>query len=410
MLKIYVCGPTVYQDPHIGNLRAVTTYDLVLKALRFLNKPYNFVHNITDIDDKIIKKAIDLNTTEKEISEKYTQKYFELLKTLDIDTITHFEKVTDNIDLISNYVKRLVDSGSAYKDINGNVWFDVKKHAKSYGDVSGQKLDQMEFDEPDQNKHFEADFALWKDTTIGIKYNSHFGLGRPGWHTECCALIDKHFGADGVDLHGGGMDLTFPHHENENIQHVALYNSPLSKKWARCGQINLEGVKMSKSLGNVILPDEFFASHGAEVYKLLLLTAKFTAPINITEELIQSLKSIETKYKKTLFQIYTSFGLEADFETNQSQTIEIMNALADFDFAQYNKLLNEAIKDFNKNKDFKTASVIHTVLNIVHPSLSNKNAFVQGVQLFDEWTRFIEQKDYTNADKIRSILQEKGLY
>ncbi|MBU4689577.1 class I tRNA ligase family protein [Mycoplasma zalophidermidis] len=410
MIKLYICGPTVYNNPHIGNLRAIVTFDLILKAMRFLKKDFCLVHNITDIDDKIINKAIESNKTEKEISEKYTAVYFDLLKMLNVDTITCVEKVTDNMDVITKYIQRLIDTGNAYSDSEGNVWFDVKKNADSYGSVSGQKIEKMAFEEQNINKKFPADFALWKNTKVGIKYDSPFGQGRPGWHTECCALIDKHFSSQGVDIHSGGMDLTFPHHENENIQHFALHNKHLASEWLRTGQINLEGVKMSKSLGNVISPEEFFNKYGVEIYKLMILTAKFSAPINITEELFKNLKSVESKYIKVIFQIFLNHGNNFGQSSASEESIKIFEALANYDFAKYNMLLNEEIKKYNKYKSYEVAQTIITVLNILHPTLTNYKNYLESIKLFDEWRSFVEKKDYLNADICREKLMKTGHY
>lgn len=410
MLKIYICGPTVYNDPHIGNLRAITTFDLVLKANRFLGQKFKLVHNITDIDDKIINKSIELKVTEKEISEKYTKQYFELLKQLNIDTITDVEKVTDNIDVIIEYINKLVNLNQAYKGSNSDIWFNVKNNEKQYGSVSGQILENMEFDEKSNDKKFNADFALWKSTSKGIQYNSPFGLGRPGWHTECCALIDKHFGKDGVDVHGGGMDLTFPHHENENIQHFALHNQNITKEWIRCGQINLDGVKMSKSLGNIIYPQDFFNKHGVEIYKLLILTAKLSAPINMSDELIENLKNIEQKYKKTMFSIFVNHGTNLVGFENNKEIKEIFEALSKYDFAKYNLLLNEQIKNYNKTKEIQYAWNIHKILSIIHPTLTDVKNYNEFIQIHSKWIELVKNKNFEQADILRKKLQDSGLY
>ncbi|WP_029512755.1 class I tRNA ligase family protein [Mycoplasmopsis iners] len=408
-LKVYVCGPTVYNFVHIGNMRPILTYDFILKGFRELGTNFTFIHNITDIDDKIINKAIAENKTEKEISEFYTQKYLELLNLLNVDTITHIEKVTDNLNLIIEYIQKMRQKQSAYFDDEGNVWFDVKKNEKYYGEVSKQNLNNMEFsDDLDYSKHFKADFALWKKTTKGVKYDSPFGLGRPGWHTECSALIAKHFGDLGVDFHGGGMDLTFPHHENENIQNRAIYDKPLANQWLRTGQINLDGIKMSKSLGNIILASDFIEKYGSTVLKLIILSSKITAPINVTDELISNMQSIEHKYKKLIFKYYTS---------NQNHTIdkesiefkEIMKSLSEQDFAKYNFLLNSLIKDFNKTADAKYLKIIFAVLSTIHKELTEFDQYKDSIELFNQWTYFIGKKEFEQADKIRAILMEKHL-
>ncbi len=413
MKKIYVCGPTVYNDVHIGNMRPILTFDLMLKGLRETKTPFKFIHNITDIDDKIIKRAIDLKTSEKEVSTKYMNLYFELLKMLDIDTVSKFEKVTDNMELIINFINELIKSGNAYQDKDGNVWFDVKKNEKYYGIVSKQQLNKMNFDdEINENKHFKADFALWKKTNVGIKFNAPFGEGRPGWHTECVVLINKHFKGQTIDIHGGGMDLTFPHHENENIQHYALYKKPLANQWFRCGQINLEGVKMSKSLGNIILAKEFIEKHGPSVLKLIILSSKISTPINITNELISNMKTIEMKYQKLIFKFLTTFNdfLKEKTQFNKDDYQKIMIALSNGDFANYNFLINEQIKNFNKNKDLATAQLIYKVLSIIHPEITNKNRYTEALNDFSKWTIEVTKKNYQKADEIREKMIKEGFY
>lgn len=413
MKKIYVCGPTVYNDVHIGNMRPILTFDLMLKGLRETKTPFKFIHNITDIDDKIIKRAIDLKTSEKEVSTKYMNLYFELLKMLDIDTVSKFEKVTDNMELIINFINELIKSGNAYQDKDGNVWFDVKKNEKYYGIVSKQQLDKMNFDdEINENKHFKADFALWKKTNVGIKFNAPFGEGRPGWHTECVVLINKHFKGQTIDIHGGGMDLTFPHHENENIQHYALYKKPLANQWFRCGQINLEGVKMSKSLGNIILAKDFIEKHGPSVLKLIILSSKISTPINITNELISNMKTIEMKYQKLIFKFLTTFNdfLKEKTQFNKDDYQKIMIALSNGDFANYNFLINEQIKNFNKNKDLATAQLIYKVLSIIHPEITNKNRYTEALNDFSKWTIEVTKKNYQKADEIREKMIKEGFY
>ena len=413
MKKIYVCGPTVYNDVHIGNMRPILTFDLMLKGLRETKTPFKFIHNITDIDDKIIKRAIDLKTSEKEVSTKYMNLYFELLKMLDIDTVSKFEKVTDNMELIINFINELIKSGNAYQDKDGNVWFDVKKNEKYYGIVSKQQLDKMNFDdEINENKHFKADFALWKKTNVGIKFNAPFGEGRPGWHTECVVLINKHFKGQTIDIHGGGMDLTFPHHENENIQHYALYKKPLSNQWFRCGQINLEGVKMSKSLGNIILAKDFIEKHGPNVLKLIILSSKISTPINITNELISNMKTIEMKYQKLIFKFLTTFNdfLKEKTQFNKDDYQKIMIALSNGDFADYNFLINKQIKNFNKNKDLATAQLIYKVLSIIHPEITNKNRYTEALNDFSKWTIEVDKKNYQKADEIRKKMIKEGFY
>ncbi|UUM19325.1 class I tRNA ligase family protein [Mycoplasma sp. 1018B] len=412
MLKIYVCGPTVYNHVHIGNLRPVLTFDLILKAARELNYDFKFIHNITDIDDKIIEKAIKENKNEKEISNFFTNKYLELLNILNINTITNLEKVTDNLPLIDNYINKLVISKNAYLDENQNVWFDVKKNIKAYGNVSNQKLSNMIFEDKYKAKKFEADFALWKQTNIGIQFNSSFGKGRPGWHTECVALIDKHFAEEELDFHGGGMDLTFPHHENENIQHWSLYNKNLCKNWLRTGQINLEGVKMSKSLGNVILAKDFLNKYGPAILKLLFFNSKITAPINITDELISNMQQIENKYKKFIFKFFVDkldVNTDNDNLINNKKYNDILLSVYNQDFAKYNFLINELFKLINKENDIENKIVLFKIFNLFHSELTDKNKYLKHIEIFKKWQEFLEQKEYSKADNLRQILIDANL-
>lgn len=412
MLKIYVCGPTVYNDPHIGNLRPIVTFDFMLKAYRELGKEFKFVHNITDVDDKIINKAIQLDIKESEVASFYFKSYQKILRKLNVNTISKIEKVTHNMSYINKYINRLYESGSAYKDVNGNVWFDVLKNKDSYGVVSNQNLDNMVFEENSLHKKFKADFALWKSTAVGIKFYSNFGAGRPGWHTECCALIDKHFGQNGVDIHGGGMDLTFPHHENENIQHYALYGKSLTKEWIRCGQLNLDGEKMSKSVGNVILANDFINTYGTTILKLIFFNAKVSANINITKELIENMEAIEIKYKKVLFKIFTLFKdkiISNEAYEKSEIVLKALESVSKLEFSDFNFQLNNEIRQFNKSPSLERAKDIFFILSLFHKELTSINSYKKYLDIYDKWHYFIGIKDYKSADKLREKLIKNHL-
>ncbi|MBZ4195381.1 class I tRNA ligase family protein [Mycoplasma tauri] len=412
MLKIYVCGPTLYNSPHIGNLRPIITFDLMLKAYRAQGKKFFFLHNITDIDDKIINKALSESKNESEVSNFYLKEYRAILKKFNVNTITKIENVTKNIKNIIQYINNLYLSKNAYKDENKNIWFDILKNEKYYGIVSKQKLINMFFDEDEEySKKHKADFALWKTTTKGIKFDSNFGSGRPGWHTECCALINKHFGPSGVDIHGGGMDLTFPHHENENIQHYALFKKPIARRWIRCGQIALDGEKMSKSLGNVILVKDFVKKHSPLLLKLIFLNSKITANINITPELINNMKSIEIKYRKIIFKILTTFNTKNLYTKCKKREFlkNSYKAVSNLEFSDFNLLVNEEIKRFNKEPDIFAAKNLFTIFSVILPELVDKKYYEKSIDLFAKWKKFLSKKDYKNADAIRNKLIQKKL-
>lgn len=406
MIKVYVCGPTVYNDIHIGNLRPIITIDLILKAARNLNIDFTFIHNITDIDDKIINKSLETKKTENEISKKYANKYLKILNQTKVDTISKVEFVTENLDVIENYINMLLKTNNAYITNEGNVLFDVKKNENNYGTVSNQNLDKMIFQDTDINKRYKADFSLWKKTTLGIKFSSIFGKGRPGWHTECCALIYKHFGKNGVDFHGGGVDLIFPHHENENIQHFALFNKNLSKNWLRCGQINLKGEKMSKSLGNVWLAKDFLKQHDSNVFRMIIINSNITAPINISEETIEFAKSTIKKLNRVMFNTIINSNQNENFDKEEYNLYN--NFILEKNFSGFNFKVNETFKELNKNFDPNKSSTlikVFTDLGFVF-DLQDIN---QKVLLYHKWKNLISQKDYEKADIIRKILIDAHL-
>ncbi|QCZ36496.1 class I tRNA ligase family protein [Mycoplasma nasistruthionis] len=410
MLKVYVCGPTVYNDVHIGNLRPIVTMDLMLKSARAIGLKFNFIHNITDIDDKIINRAIQEKKTEKEISEYYANQYLELLEKFNVDTITKIEYVTENMQEIEKTISRIVRFGYAYPDDKGNVWYNVFKSKRVYGKVSNQNIENMVYEDQNYDKHHPADFAIWKATNMGVKYQTQFGEGRPGWHTECAAIIDKHFRGRGVDIHGGGMDLTFPHHENENIQFwAANERMMISKKWIRTGQINLQGEKMSKSLQNVILAKDFIKEHHPDVLKMIFLLSSLTGTINIDEAIFENVKAIFRKIKKIYFtnhilNLKTIPNLKHDEQIFDRMLYSVFNT----HFAEFNKDLNEMIKKINLNQDPVLITTLVEVIDIL--GFSFKDFDYEAYRpIYNEWKHLMNIKDYENADRKRAILMDKGL-
>lgn len=407
--NIYLCGPTVYNHVHIGNIRPILSMDLILKAFKILGKDFYFVHNITDIDDKIIARAIQENVSEKEISSFYANEYLRLLKKLNIDTISKIEYVTENLGAIENFVKALLLSKNAYKGEGSNVWFDVLKNKDIYGQVSHQKIDNMVFEDNNQNKRFMADFALWKSTDIGIKYKTEFGLGRPGWHTECCALIYKNFGSQGVDIHGGGMDLTFPHHENENVQFQVITRNPIAKKWLRIGMININGEKMSKSLNNFILAKDFLDKYHPDVLKFIILLNSYTGIINIDENLIHNINKIMNRIKKIYFSVqlylFNNQGqkLTAYYEETYKKA---MTNLSETQFNHFMTIVHELIKQ--SAKDIVSAKTLIKIFDDLKFGFSQID-YPKYIKIYDQWQQLLSKKEFIKADELRSILIEEGL-
>ncbi|VEU74389.1 Cysteine--tRNA ligase [Mycoplasmopsis citelli] len=403
--KIYVCGPTVYNSVHIGNIRPILSMDLILKAARNLGKNFYFVHNITDIDDKIIARAIQENVTEKEIATKYANEYLFLLKQLNINTISKIEYVTENLDHIDNFIKNLIISKNAYVDKEHNVWFNVGKNQKDYGVVSKQKLEHMIFEDNQYQKAHPADFALWKTNTVGVKYPSSFGQGRPGWHTECCVIIYKNFGSQGVDIHGGGMDLTFPHHENENIQFQSLTGNQIAKKWLRTGTLNLNGIKMSKSLNNVVLAKDFIKAHGADVYKFILLMNSITGIINLDENAINNAKKLINRLRKIYFRVFKS--QISNIVYDQFLYNEAMNFILELNFSKFMSLIHDLVKKSDQNPQFAITLIkIFDSMDFDFKNFDYKECLI----LYQQWEQLNSQKKYQQSDQIRSLLIKKGIF
>lgn len=404
MKKIYVCGPTVYSNVHVGNLRPIITFDFMLKAYQYLNIDYFFVHNITDIDDKIIKVALTEQKTEEKISQKYTREYLWLLKKLNISTISKIEKVTKNIDVLIQFIANLVRSGYAYQ-VKDGVIYNTQLNAE-YGKLSNVKKDfAMQNEEVSQFKENDADFYLWKNTNIGIKYDSPWGFGRPGWHTECAALVAKNFEGETLDIHGGGIDLIFPHHENENAQYLSHYDLPIAEKWIHTGHINLNNVKMSKSLGNVLNAKEFIKKHGSDFLRLLLFSHKINSEINIDENSIFNTRNLLKKYKK----IYHKFAINPVKEYDQIGVNTIMKSIANLDFHkalfEIDNIIKKINTDNNTEKNLGTIIKIFTILkfNFIFEHSQHKI-----VEKYWKWQKKINNKDYKNADILRAELIEKG--
>ena len=296
-INLYVCGPTVYDSPHIGNMRPVVIFD-IFNRVASRKSNINYVHNITDIDDKIINKSQELNVSEKDISNKYANEYYELLDLMNIVKPDHMPKVTQYMHEIIHFIKELIEDGLAYES-NGSVYFSVNKWEK-YGEKANLSLDQLEDKEKNSDKQNSKDFSLWKSTKTGVKFKSPWGEGRPGWHTECAFFIKKFFGNEGVTVHGGGIDLRFPHHVNEMAQYEANTGKELSKNWIYVGHINFDSKKMSKSLGNIFLAKDFIDKYGTDILRMVLISKYYAKPIDLTDLVIKNAKNSLEKIKNSL--------------------------------------------------------------------------------------------------------------
>ena len=421
-VSMYVCGPTVYGYPHIGNMRPVVVFDVLRRFLAYLGYEVTYVSNFTDVDDKIIKKAKEEGKSEKELSEFFIEEFKKTTHEIGSEVPTITPKVTEYIDAIIKYVDNLVKIGAAYV-VDGDVYFRVNK-IKDYGALSGINVDDLVVGariEENSNKESPLDFALWKKTSEGISWPSPWGNGRPGWHTECCVMIDTIFPKHFIDIHGGGYDLKFPHHENEIAQSEATHGNKIAKYWMHNAFINFGNEKMSKSLGNVVLAKDMIEKVGGVVTRMVILSAHYRQPVNFTEETVkaaeQEINKIKMAVKQAALLLQTSYidiskGKPVyinNFLTYLADDLNTSNALSEI----YNivKLLNNELrvkeKDLNKINDlFKTLMDMLGVLGLdikyVKMDENDKN-------LYQKYVICKENKDFSASDLIRQELISKGI-
>lgn len=290
--RIYSCGPTVYNYFHIGNARPFIVFDVLRRYLEHCGLKVTFVQNFTDIDDKMIRRAREENTTVRELGDKYIAEYWKDARALGIRPATHHPRATEHMDDIIRLIQTLIDKGHAYES-DGDVYFSVQSFPQ-YGHMSGQDMEELsagERVEVGESKRHPMDFALWKAEKPGEpSWDSPFGKGRPGWHIECSAM-SMHYLGPTLDIHCGGQDLTFPHHENEVAQSEAATGEPFARYWMHNGFINVDSQKMSKSLGNFFTVRDILKEFEAEPVRLFMLSAHYRSPINFSREQIESAKS-----------------------------------------------------------------------------------------------------------------------
>ena len=301
-IKMYVCGPTVYSYAHIGNARPAVIFDTLYRLLKNIYPEVIYVRNITDVDDKINEAAKKLNKPISYITEKYTDIYHEDMRSLSVLSPNHEPRVTDNIAQIISMIQRILDNKKAY--INDNhILFDITSFDQ-YGKLSNRDMDEMLSGarvEVAEYKKTPGDFVLWKPSNDDEPgWDSPWGFGRPGWHIECSSMVETYLGKE-IDIHGGGQDLIFPHHENEIAQSCSAHNSKsYAKYWMHNGYLNMEGEKMSKSLGNIITVKELLEKYDGEIIRLALLSTHYRKPINFGESLLEQSKNILNKLYKNL--------------------------------------------------------------------------------------------------------------
>ena len=350
-VRMYICGPTVYNYIHIGNARPVLFFDLVHRYFKYLGYEVEFVSNVTDVDDKIINRAIEEGVTEAQISEKYLNYFLECNKALNALPLTAMPKVTESMDSMIEFINQLVERDFAYA-VDGDVYFRIDK-VREYGQLSGKKIDELEVGAriaEDSKKENPLDFVLWKKTDKGITWDSPWGAGRPGWHTECVVMINNQFHGK-IDIHGGGTDLQFPHHENEIAQSLCMYEHNIANYWMHVGRLGLNNEKMSKSIGNVINVKDLIEQIDANAFRLFMLSVHYRQPINYTEENIQLAVKEWQKVKSTYDQLHLKLDLAGALDVEPSVVPEIEALMNQF---------VEALED-----DFNTANAIASLYGVI---------------------------------------------
>lgn len=425
-VSIYICGPTVYNHAHIGNTRPMIVFDVLRRTFEYLGNDVTFVSNYTDVDDKIIKAAKAEGITEKELTDKYIKAYEDVRAGLNIEDPTYKPRVTETMPEIIDFIQALIDKGYAY-EVDGDVYFRVTK-VKEYGMLSGIKVEDLiagasdrTLSVDDKKKESTTDFALWKKTDEGIQFDTPWSKGRPGWHTECVVMINKLFKDGKIDIHGGGQDLKFPHHENEIAQSMAYNGHPIANYWMHNQMINIEGIKMSKSLGNVLWAKDKIVEFGCNVFKWLMLSTHYRNPLNMTGKVIvgvrKEVSKVENATKNASLYLQVNHVPAHDYK---KETVDAMvNALEDdlntslalTQILDQVKVLNQVMRVREKDNDviateYATLVKMGDVLGFLFEGTKLSE---EDIALYEEWNAYKKEKNFDEADRVRKELTERGI-
>ena len=431
-LKVYACGPTVYNFIHIGNARPLCVFDTFRRYMEYRGYKVNFVQNFTDIDDKIIRRANEEGTDYKTVSEKYIEEFWVDAKGMNVREATTHPKATENIDEIINIVSTLIEKGYAYAVDNGDVYFSPKQF-KEYGKLSHQPLEDLEAGariNVEEVKREPMDFALWKSAKPGEPYwESPWGQGRPGWHIECSAMVRRYLG-ETIDIHCGGQDLVFPHHENEIAQSECCNGAPFANYWMHNGFISVDNVKMSKSLNNFFTVRDVANEYGYEPIRYFLISSHYRSPINYSVDIIEQCKaslvrlyncreSLDFAMKNAVAEAPANADeIKAKLNSRKEQFIVAMDD--DLNTADAISAVFELVKDINTtvitdapNKELVELSTtlfdeLTGVLGLVY-NRKTESLDDEIEKLIEARTQARKDRNWAEADRIRDELKAQGI-
>ncbi len=430
-IKMYMCGPTVYDYFHIGNARSFVMIDIINRYFRYKGFDVKFVMNLTDIDDKIINKANADGISPQDVAKKYSEAFFEDLRKLKIKPADVYPRATENISGMIELIQKLIENGYAYT-VNGDVFFDVTNY-KQYGKLSGKKLEELidgaRVEVLEQKKN-PADFALWKSAKSGEPYwESPWGKGRPGWHIECSVMSMKNLG-ETFDIHAGGNDLIFPHHENEIAQSECATGKPFARYWIHFGFLNIDNQKMSKSLGNFFTAREILENYSAEALRLLYCQTLYSAPLNFNEELLKNSEQAINRIKNSYHQLKTT--VISDIEQEEFDTSSYFRKFEEamdnnFNTPEALAVIFEFVKDvnsfiskhdkLNKSNQIKILEVYDKLASGVLGIIDLTESYAVREELVDSLIKLIidiraklrAEKRFDLSDKIRDELKKLNI-
>ncbi|WP_248929049.1 cysteine--tRNA ligase [Paenibacillus hamazuiensis] len=428
-VKMYVCGPTVYDYIHIGNARPLIFFDVVRRFLRASGYDVTYVVNFTDVDDKLIRKANETGSTVPEVADRFIRQYYEDTKGLGVEQADVHPRVTENMNEIIAFIEELVAQGFAYES-GGDVYFRTARFPE-YGKLSHQNLEELQYGiriEVDERKENPQDFVLWKAAKPGeIYWSSPWGDGRPGWHIECSAMVRKYLGMT-IDIHGGGQDLTFPHHECEIAQSESITGHPLANYWLHNGYININNEKMSKSLGNGVIVHDILKTVSPLALRYLMLSVHYRNPLNYSEDTLEQANNGLARIENCLVNLRHRLKTAADgpVDPNVRQAVdrvrEMFTEKMNDDFntpdaiTAFFELVNEANPYVSKDQVTQSSiecfleqfKAMDSILGILAPE-QNELLDEEIDRLIQERTEARQQKNWARADEIRNLLTEKGI-